>query len=94
MQSTEAGERDEHEPERQAGRAAARRPSPGDDGRAVRDPLAAAGTDEVGGKLPVGGVRSQTGHGGHQARARHRATSQRRNRGTPRICRPAGGTYA
>ncbi|KAJ9578369.1 hypothetical protein L9F63_005401, partial [Diploptera punctata] len=37
---TEAGERDEHEPERQAGRAAARRPPARDNGGAVRDTLA------------------------------------------------------
>lgn len=66
VQSTETGERDEHEPERQAGRASERRQAPGDDRGPLRDPHPAAGTHQVRRVLSVGGVGGQEGHGRHQ----------------------------
>lgn len=68
-QSAEAGERDEHEPEREAGRAAARRPAAGDDRRALRDPHAAPGAHQERRVLPERGQRGQAGHGGDQGQS-------------------------
>lgn len=93
-QPADAGERDEHEPERQAGRAPASaapgRASSGDELRALRNPHPAAGADQVGGVLPVGGQRGEARYGRDQARARHRAASEGGDRGATRVRRPAG----
>ncbi|PSN28936.1 hypothetical protein C0J52_27748 [Blattella germanica] len=87
---TEAGERDEHEPECQAGRAAARGPAAGDDGGIVRDPLAAAGADQVGGIVPERGERGEARHGGHQTRVGHCAAGEGGNRRAARVCGSPG----
>ena len=93
-QPADAGERDEHEPERQAGRApapaASGRASSGDELRALRNPHPTAGADQVGRVLPVGGQRGEARHGRDQARARHRAAGEGGDRGTTRVRRPAG----
>lgn len=93
-QFAEAGNCDEHELEQQAGRAPTRRPSIRDDVRPQRDPEPAAGTDQIGGILPVGSVRSEAGHGGDQARAGHCPAGQRGNRGVEGVRRSAGGAHA
>lgn len=93
-QSAEAGERDEHEPEREAGRPAAGRPPPRDDGGAMRDPHPAAGADQIGGVVPVGGVGGQAGHGGDKTGAGHRAGGQGGDRGAQGVRRPARGAHA
>lgn len=92
-QSAEAGERDEYESEREAGRAAARRPPLRDDGRPLRHPHAAAGAHQVGGVMPVGGLRGEARHGRHQARTRHRAAGEGGDRGAARVRRSTRGAH-
>lgn len=70
-QSAEAGDRDEHEPQLEAGRAAARRPSARNDGRALRDTYPAAGTHQERRVLPERGQRGQARHGCHQGEYHH-----------------------
>lgn len=93
-QSAEAGERNEHEPERKTGRAPTRRQAPRDHRRPLRDPHPAAGADQVGGVLPVRGVGGQEGHGGHQARTGHGAAGEGGDRGAQGVRRQAGGAHA
>jgi hypothetical protein len=93
-QSAKTGERDEYEPDRQIGRAPARRSASGDDGRSLRDQDAAAGAHQVGGVLPVGSVGSEERHGRHQARAGHRAASQGGDRRVEGARGPVRGALA
>lgn len=92
-QSAETGERDEHEPERETGRAAARRQASGDDGRPVRDPYSAAGAHQVRGIVPVGGIGGETGHGGDQARTGHRSASEGGDRRAAGVRGPPRGAH-
>lgn len=93
-QSAETGERDEHESERETGRAAARRQAPGDDGGPVRDSQSTAGAHQVGGVVPVGGVGGEAGHGGDQARAGHRPAGEGGDRRAAGVRGPSRGAHA
>lgn len=82
VQSAEAGERDEYEPERQVGQPTKRRSAFWNNRCSHGDPMPASRTDEKRGELSVGSERGQKRHGCYQTRVGHRAAGQRRNRRT------------
>lgn len=94
-QSAEAGDRDEHEPEREAGRVAGTRRSTARDGyRVMRNTFPTRSPHQIHGVMSKRRERSEKRYRRHEKRSGPGAADQSRNRRTTRIRGPSRGTNA